>query len=763
MRTTIALATFLVAGAGAVGVSALDLKGSDTLEGITRLLLTDAALDCGGTGNTPLGSLVYVGTGSTNGESAINSGAQQVGPMSRALGTAVCTALPTTNDAGSPSEATSEGIVFALDGLAIVASNATGGADTCNGTTGAGCSPAIAKGIAHGNVVITVPGYVCPTAAETAPYNPADSGCVDGQYKLLDSADALRLVYMGFDHDFRAASSSDLTMRNCGNGDAALPKMQRNPGLVRAALVENWGNLFRDPVNCPGCVRLWHAFRRNDESGTTDTFVSLLGRTAQVTAGGTASVAIPSINQAGRRSPFCNTRLRAASGTISFPNNVECANADGGGFDVVANPNGMPFRILGFNLNESSPANAEPPPPPTAPGGPAAAGHVNPKPGWDFPDAEYGLRGNAPYYTDFHDADCIRRQCSTPAGATQQEQVCSARGDLGLVLPIWDPPATTADQDPFATTACAGRWQGVRGPRCTTAPNNPSVCPNGEKPIGAVCAAGNPGTCLQPYAGLAPNYDFRCVNNANNIFNGQRRVDGRVYNLHCHTNNATTNPQFPYCPVTRANPDATGTIQVDMVGAYYRIHQDRFMATARPNHFVLRRAGDFTPLAAGVAADSTPGGATAACNPGTLAPGVVSATRLIGCLVGSANRCAIGYAGREAATLPGAEALRLDGILPDPFCVREPVGSANRYPLSRKLYLNATKGFETVTGDELKMARCFAQRSIIDPKVLAEGFITLTDPAGSGVTFCEDFNEQTLCGAPGNTNACSNNVAPIPQ
>src|SRR6266511_1628344 len=35
MRTTIAAATFLVVGAGAIGVSALDLKGSDTLEVLT--------------------------------------------------------------------------------------------------------------------------------------------------------------------------------------------------------------------------------------------------------------------------------------------------------------------------------------------------------------------------------------------------------------------------------------------------------------------------------------------------------------------------------------------------------------------------------------------------------------------------------------------------------------------------------------------------------------------------------------------------------
>src|SRR5262245_46405377 len=119
MRTTIALAAFLVAGAGAVGVSALDPQGSDTLEGIPRLLLTDAALDCGGAGNTPVGSLVYIGTGSGNGETQMVGNLQQVAPMSRAFGSAVCGTPNVSADAGA-SQSTAEGIAFALDGLALV-------------------------------------------------------------------------------------------------------------------------------------------------------------------------------------------------------------------------------------------------------------------------------------------------------------------------------------------------------------------------------------------------------------------------------------------------------------------------------------------------------------------------------------------------------------------------------------------------------------------------------------------------------------------
>jgi hypothetical protein len=109
--------------------------------------------------------------------------------------------------------------------------------------------------------------------------------------------------------------------------------------------------------------------------------------------------------------------------------------------------------------------------------------------------------------------------------------------------------------------------------------------------------------------------------------------------------------------------------------------------------------------------------------------------------------------------LLGANALRVDGILPDKVCVRAAAGTADAYPLSRKLYLNTAKGFENVTGDELKMSQCFAQRTIIDPKVNLKGFITLDDNTATGVTQCANF---VGCGSGANT-ACSNNVAPIPQ
>jgi cysteine-rich repeat protein len=72
---------------------------------------------------------------------------------------------------------------------------------------------------------------------------------------------------------------------------------------VRQALVNNYNNIFQNPTACTfaGCTALQHAFIRDNESGTTDVFVALLG--------------LPSINLATNISPFCNS-LRTSGDTI---------------------------------------------------------------------------------------------------------------------------------------------------------------------------------------------------------------------------------------------------------------------------------------------------------------------------------------------------------------------------------------------------------------------------------------------------------------
>src|SRR5262245_33739018 len=82
MRTTIAIATFLALGAGTAGVGALNdiqLKGSDTL----RELTLDVLASCPGADPAGPPGLTYIGTGSSNGEQGLLTGAQTVAPMSR--------------------------------------------------------------------------------------------------------------------------------------------------------------------------------------------------------------------------------------------------------------------------------------------------------------------------------------------------------------------------------------------------------------------------------------------------------------------------------------------------------------------------------------------------------------------------------------------------------------------------------------------------------------------------------------------------------
>ncbi|HEX9298038.1 MAG TPA: hypothetical protein VF881_19495, partial [Polyangiaceae bacterium] len=298
MRTTIAAATFLVVGAGAIGVSALDLKGSDTLEVLTKIVTgqdnppvpagaspsytldspawhdytNGLTLDCGGViqGNPLPGGIVYVGTGSTAGESALVGNQQLVAPMSRELRgtgtTGVCAVSPAL-------QATAESIAFSLDGLSVVANNANWGNAACNGAV-QDCDPVGTDpdaGVAFKNTkVLSAPGYVCPASG-------ADPGCVNGSYRILDFKDALRLIYAGMDHDA-----------------AATPALRDCDSPPRVALASNWGNVFQGACSSGTCTTIQHAFRRNDFSGTTDVFVSLLGLPS-ITLSGT-----------GAKTPFCN-------------------------------------------------------------------------------------------------------------------------------------------------------------------------------------------------------------------------------------------------------------------------------------------------------------------------------------------------------------------------------------------------------------------------------------------------------------------------
>lgn len=222
--------------AATTDAAALDLKGSDTLELVTK----DAINLCGLSA-----ALTYVGGGSGTGQAALVAGTQQIAPMSRELNSTACTA--------SASQ-----LLIGLDGLAIVTSNQIFG-DSVQQTseTFDDCSDSVA-----GGTTLSVPGC---TAAD---------GCTTpGVYALADWKDVLALVYGGQNHTSAAqliAGARNPARIDCGSA-------------VRQALVNSWATIFTDSVADPqpcratSCLRLKHAFRRGDLSGTTDTFVTLVG------------------------------------------------------------------------------------------------------------------------------------------------------------------------------------------------------------------------------------------------------------------------------------------------------------------------------------------------------------------------------------------------------------------------------------------------------------------------------------------------------
>src|SRR5678816_4555442 len=106
-RTLLTSVAFLTASAAAGTASAqLLLKGSDTLELVTKDVITACSLDA---------QITYVGQGSGAGQSAMAGGTQHVAPMSRQLNNAAtCTA-------------NSRQLLVGLDGLSVVAKNVTHG------------------------------------------------------------------------------------------------------------------------------------------------------------------------------------------------------------------------------------------------------------------------------------------------------------------------------------------------------------------------------------------------------------------------------------------------------------------------------------------------------------------------------------------------------------------------------------------------------------------------------------------------------------
>ena len=736
MKTSIAIATFLVAGVGAAGVAALPnpYQGSDTLFDVTRAALKaddNASTYFGGVGPAAI-SLFYVGGGSGNAATAMVKGTQLAGPMSRMIKSegGSCT----FNGAAGAGDNKASGIVIGLDGVDIYAANVSthstssgGTASTaaCNGATdgsGSGLAYSGTAGVFHNGAAVGV------NTAQT--------------WKWM-----LALLYGG--NDFSQTGGGPNGLPDCGQAS-------------RMALVANWSSLFQG-AGCangtsvcgaaPQSGQLWHAFRRDDTSGTSDVFATILGLSP--------STSSSSLSGFGA-SPYCN----AMNWDVSTAN----ANCASGAFNQFTGPGGI--QEPGATDAATKPGNHRRPP----------AGTFG-----DNPNSSAIAKVAADVLpTQMQDNDPIRRPCLGVGKVSNDllagEEVCNLDGQLGLVVPMVDSdwiPLQHAPLLQYPTTQCkAGFVVGTAPTIFTCAPNghtHTGECSNGD----ALFAGG----CLLPTA----TGTSQCMNNVGNVpaltadptctAIGQKGCvtqpgfpvatalsPGLAYNITMRdgtvTDGTVTFLQYPIPAIASS---------VDFLGAYNRIHQ---------SESVLGSSGG-APLAAG-------------CQ-------MTDMTDQIACL-SQADPCSIGYAGdggKGFATNPndvngaagppgGIDSMRVAQIYPKASSVQL-LGQAGEYQIARKLYFNSLAGFTAVSvggvpvagdTDEFLLAKfessgttLAGQTTNINAVLQGQNEFTLglqfAGSTGVDPQFCEDFNEQIYCAnvipaTTVNQNGCLTNPAGVP-
>lgn len=227
MKKLATAAAMLVLGLGASSASAQSLYGSDTLFNIMNNLV-------GQLGIAPA-DLIYAGGGSTGGQNALVANTQDIAPMSRFLNTAGCS--------GAPAGAGCWRI--GKDLLAVI------------GNDGQACTTGLVWSDAAAPVSLTVD----PLAnGNTTLECPNCTGTGGDQYTFSDWRTVLRVLYAG-----QHATGTGTTANKICTSD------------VRATLVRSWTNLFKDGCATGACAGgLRHAYRRDDLSGTTDSFLDLL-------------------------------------------------------------------------------------------------------------------------------------------------------------------------------------------------------------------------------------------------------------------------------------------------------------------------------------------------------------------------------------------------------------------------------------------------------------------------------------------------------
>ena len=324
MRTSMVSAAFLLVGAGAAALAALEpgggnnlvLNGSDTLFQVTQSVITS----CGTTfPDFKTNAVSYQGGGSGVGAGQMDLGLQEMSPMSRALkSNEYCpnvtnTSVSATATGQGAASTNTSALLVGIDGVAITANQTNDcQADATANPTGA------AIGFGSGTA-FAVTGTPCNGCTASNTYLFGDSSVSTNLYKNQPSFDALAVIYFGLTHD---------GFYNCSSA-------------VRKSLVANWGALFNTGCSASGSAGacstgLQHAWRRSDLSGTTDAFVSVInppngtltnGKGAAVSVGiGTLST-VP--GAAGKSNPFCNSAdATVVPAVVSFGGSADFSDFD---------------------------------------------------------------------------------------------------------------------------------------------------------------------------------------------------------------------------------------------------------------------------------------------------------------------------------------------------------------------------------------------------------------------------------------------------
>jgi hypothetical protein len=779
MRKSIAIGAGLLAGAAATAVGAViplpaQYFGSDTLFVVTQNAITNDVNLTGQANN-------YLAGGSGAGEGNMNKAVaaqalQQTAPMSRMLSNKVCT----FNGGASGSTATeASGIVIGMDAVDVMASNVAGAGGSSSCTTGSSTAQ-------------TGDGLVTSGTAGVF----GGGGATSQNWKW-----SLALLYGGLDYSL------------------ATPSVDCN-GAARRALVANWSKLFQNGCSntanggvCSDAAHLsgaggvassplWHAFRRDDASGTSDVFSSLLGLTKLY----------PSTSASGNNgfgaSPYCNA--------MNWDTNV--AN-NGGGFcalgsnDQFVGPGGIvdPASSCTFvDFQSGNVATAE------TCGAPGSGNHHRPPVGaWGDKPALSNFASDV-LPTSFQDNDPIRRKCLNPTASkigdpfTPGEDVCNLDGNLGLVLAVAssDFIHDQLGKVQYPATKCDGGFIVGKAPQVhSCAPfqaSGPVSAHNGECPDGDGIAFGG---CQTPWlsvaTGNATGPTSQCLNHtaaqkgtsahttayevrAHNLFmadgtigdgtvaaiketiqNGSASppvVDfnagmGRIHSIQTVFLSGAANPPNSGCQLLDATDQISCLVQADPCSLGYAGDGGRTWHM-RANGDACQRLADLgvcngsgTPPAtctvspAACPADSAPySGAT--CPPGCLAQG--------------------GGGGG-----PVTDSIRVDGTYPRSETVTNLGKQAVEYQIARKLYFNSIVGFANVANTaadpgalgELELGKYESVQANITPILTGVGYFPLSNQTQTFANnpFCEDFNQRLLCTAGSNDNACARNPSGIPS